>query len=42
VQRLAIRFRVDGNGLDAELATGADDPQCDLAAIGDQDLIEGQ
>ena len=44
VHRQAVRIglAVHEHGLDAELATRADDSQRDLAAIGDQDLIEGQ
>ncbi len=37
---LAVGFGVDHHRLDAELATGALDPQRDLAAIGDQNLAE--
>ena len=40
VQRFAIGLGVDGDRLHAELAAGADDAQRDLAAIGDQDLVE--
>ena len=40
VQRLAVGLGVDGDGADAELLAGADDPQRDLAAVGDQDLAE--
>ena len=40
VQRFAVGLGVDGDGLDAELAAGADDAQGDLAAIGDQDFLE--
>ena len=32
----ASALRVDGDGLDAELAAGADDAQGDLAAVGDR------
>ena len=38
VQRVAVCLRVDGHGRDAELATGANDPNRDLAAVRDQDL----
>ena len=31
---------VDDDRLDAQLAAGADDPQGDLTAVGDQDLGE--
>ena len=37
---LGVGGRVDRDGLDAELAAGARDPQGDLAAVGDQDLLE--
>jgi hypothetical protein len=40
VKRLAIRFRVDRNGLHAELAAGANHPQSDLAAVGDENLLK--
>ena len=36
VRGFAIDGRADGDGLDAELATGADDAQGDLAAVGDE------
>ena len=36
VQRRAVGVGVDGDGLDAELAAGADDADRDLAAVGDQ------
>jgi hypothetical protein len=39
---MRVGLAVDEHGLDAELAARADDPQRDLAAIGDEDLIEGQ
>ena len=42
VQRVLVGLGVDGHGLDAELAAGADDAQRDLAAVGDQDLLEHQ
>ncbi len=42
VQRLAVGLAVDRHGLDAELAAGANHPQGDLAAVGDQDLLEHQ
>ena len=29
-----------GDGLDAEFAAGAEDAQCDLAAVGDDDFLE--
>ena len=34
---LDIGIGVDGDSLDAEVAAGADDPQRDLAAVGDED-----
>ena len=37
VQRVAVGGRVHGDGLDPELAAGADDADRDLAAVGDQD-----
>ena len=40
VEALAVGGRVHGDGLDAELATGADDADRDLAAVGDQDPLE--
>jgi len=38
VQRLAVGLGVDGDGLDTKFAARADDAQCDLAAIRDQDF----
>ena len=40
VQGVFIRLGVDGDRLDAQGAAGADDAECDLAAIGDQDPVE--
>ena len=40
VNRLAVGIRVDGDGLYPELPTGAHDADCDLAAVGHQDLLE--
>ena len=40
VQRVLVRLGVDGDGLDAQLAAGADDAQRDLSAVGDQDFLE--
>ena len=40
VERLAVELGVHGDGLDAELACGADDAHGDLATVGDQDLLE--
>jgi len=37
---VAVGFRVNDDGLDAHLATGALDAQRDLAAVCDQDLVE--
>jgi hypothetical protein len=39
--RLAIGIRVDGDGADAHRAAGADHPGGDLAAVRDQDLLQG-
>jgi hypothetical protein len=39
MQRIAIGFGIDGDGLDAHLAGGLDDPAGDLAAIGDQNFL---
>jgi hypothetical protein len=41
VRRLPVRLRADGDRLEAELAAGALYPGGDLAAIGDEDGIEG-
>ena len=40
MQRVGVRFGVDRHGLDAETLAGPDDAAGDLAAIGDQDLVE--
>ena len=40
VQRILVGLRIDGDGLDAELAAGADDAQGDFAAISDEDFLE--
>ena len=40
VQGIAVGIGVDGDGLDAEAACGLDHAAGDLAAIGDQDLLE--
>ena len=42
VRRARVGVGVDGDRRDAQLAAGADDPQRDLAAVGDQDLLEHQ
>ena len=36
--RVPVGGRVDRDGLDAQLPAGADDPQGDLPAVGDEDL----
>ena len=40
VQRVLVGFRIDRDRLYAHLARGLDDPAGDLAAVGDQDLVE--
>ena len=40
VQRVLVGLGIDGDGLDAELAAGTDDPQGDLSAVGDEDFLE--
>ena len=40
VHRLRIGGRVHGDGMDAHVPACPNDPQCDLAAVGDQDLVE--
>ena len=40
VQRAGVGVAVDGDRLHAQLVTGADDPDGDLAAVGDQDATE--
>jgi hypothetical protein len=40
VQAVPVGVGVDGDGLDAELARALDDAAGDLAAVGDQDLLE--
>jgi hypothetical protein len=40
VEALPVSRRVDGDGVDVELATGADDADGDLATVGDQDTLE--
>ena len=39
-RRVAIRIGTDRHGRDPHLAAGAHDPPRDLAAIGDQDLVD--
>ena len=40
VQRVLVGLRVDGHGLDAQLAAREDHAQRDLSTIGDQDFLE--
>ena len=40
MQGVLVRVRIDSNGLDAELPAGAHDADGDLAAVGNQDLID--
>ncbi len=40
VQRVAIGFAVDGDGTNAEFATGIDDAQRNFAAVGDHDFTK--
>ena len=40
MQRVAVEVGVHGDGGDAQLLAGADDPDGDLAPVGDQDLGE--
>ena len=40
MQRVAVGVGVDRDGLDAHAPRGLDDAAGDLAAIGDQDLVE--
>ena len=40
VRRLLVGLGVDGDGADAEPLARADDPAGDLAAVGDEDLLE--
>ena len=37
VERLGVGVGIDGDGADAHLARGADDPARDLAAVGDEE-----
>jgi hypothetical protein len=37
---VGIGGRMHGDGLDAQFLAGAQDAQCDFAAIGDEDLVE--
>ena len=40
VQRIAVEVGVHGDGGDAELAAGAHDSNCDLAAVRDEDFAK--
>src|SRR5687767_15827500 len=40
VKRIAVCFRVNGDGLETELFAGDDDAKRNLAAVGDENLIE--
>jgi hypothetical protein len=40
VQRVLVRIRIDRDSLHAKLPAGPQDPDGDLAAIGNQDLFE--
>jgi hypothetical protein len=40
VQRIGVGGRVDRDGLQPELAAGADHPQRDLATVGYEDFLE--
>ncbi len=35
-----VRRRMDGDGADAHLSAGANDPQGDFSTVGDQDFLE--
>ena len=39
VQAVAVGLGVHGHRLDAQLLAGADDPQRDFAAVGDEDFL---
>ena len=41
VQGEAVLVRVDGDGADAQLVAGAEDADCDLAAVGGEELADG-
>ena len=41
VERIAVGVGVDRDAGDAQLPAGADDPHCDLAAVGDEDALFG-
>ena len=40
VQPVSVRVRIDRDRRDVQLATRADDPHRDLAAVGDQDFAK--
>ncbi len=40
VQGVGVGLGIDGHGLDSEPLAGVDDAAGDLAAVGDQDLVE--
>ena len=40
VQRVLVRLRIHGDGLDAQLAARDDDAHRDLAAVGDQNFLK--
>ena len=40
IGRAAVGFAEDGHGFDAQIVTGADDPQGDFASIGNEDALE--
>ena len=40
MQGVTVSVRIDSNRFDAHLAGGLDDTACDLATVGDQDLLE--
>jgi hypothetical protein len=42
VQRVAVGLRVDGDRSDPELAERPEDPDGDLAAVGDEHFGEGR
>ena len=40
MQRTGVRVGIDGDGGDAQLLTGTNDADGDLAAVGDEDFTE--
>ena len=42
MEGVAVGLGIDGHSLDAHLLAGQDHPQGDLAAVGDEDLLEGR